>query len=696
MPSVARPLRVCQFVATALLAGLLAAGAALPVVGPLGAYARTAAEDFEALPAALRTSALTQSSRIYDADGGLVATVYARDRTVVPGDRIAPVMRRAIVDIEDHRFYRHGALDSRAVLRALGTNAGRGRVTQGASTLTQQYVKNVFVEAAGDDAAAVRRARRQTLDRKIRELRYAIGLEKTRSKDDILTDYLNIAFFGEQAYGVEAAAERYFGVHAADLSLPQAALLAGLVQAPTAYDPVTHPREARERRDTVLRTMARYGTVTGAEARRAIGTPLGLRVSAPRQGCAAAADGAGFFCDYVRRAVLADPAFGGTAEQRQALWQRGGLEIRTTLSPKAQRALHRSVTSHVLPTDDAAAAMAVVQPGTGRILAMGQSRDYGLGAHRTHINLAVGRRMGGGLGFPTGSVFKPVVAAAALENGIRPSRTYPSPYAMPWPAMRDCRGRDFPEAGEVHNDSRSLTGPYTMPEAMAQSVNTYFARLEADTGLCDVAAMAGRLGVTARADGSPLQVVPSLTLGSNDLTPLDVAGAYAAFAAHGTYCSPVAVLSVRTPGGRTLPGPPSRCRRAMSAGTADAVTGMLRGVVEDGTGRPAALTDRDSAGKTGTTESSRQVWFAAYTPELSGAVVVGDPARPRDLDGQSVGGEVVDRAFGGTLAGPVWRDAVEGALEGEPAGRLASGGRAVREAAHGPGRSGRHGSSHSR
>ncbi|WP_372404736.1 transglycosylase domain-containing protein [Streptomyces luteireticuli] len=673
MSPVPRPLRVCQFVATAFLAGLLAAGAALPLVGTLGAYARTSAKGFDALPADLRTSTLDQSSRIYDADGGLIATVYARDRTVVPGDRIAPVMRRAIVDIEDHRFYEHGALDPTAVLRAVRRNAGSGRVAQGASTLTQQYVKNVFVEAAGDDAAAVRRAQRQTLDRKVRELRYAIGLEKSLSKEQILTDYLNIAFFGERAYGVEAAAERYFSVHAADLSLPQAALLAGLVQSPSAYDPIAHPRLAKERRDTVLRAMARYGTVREEQARQAAAQPLGLHPSAPRQGCATAGDGAGFFCDYVRHVLLTDPAFGRTPARRQALWQHGGLEIRTTLDPKAQQALQRSVTSHVDTTDEAAAAMVMVRPGTGRIVAMGQSRVYGSGAHRTQINLGVGTKAGGGLGFPTGSVFKPVVAAAALENGVRPSQRYPSPYAMPWPAMTDCAGRRYPEAGEVHNDSPSLVGPFAMPEAMAKSVNTYFARLEADTGLCEVATTAGRLGITGQADGSRLQVVPSLTLGTNDLTPLDVANVYATFAAHGMYCSPVAVMSVRTPDGRSLSVPRAGCHRALSAGTADAVTGMLKGVVEDGTGKPAGLTGRDSAGKTGTTEASKQVWFAGYTPELSGAVVVGDTDRPRDLDGQSIGGDVVGRAFGGTLAGPVWHDAIEGALDGEPAGRFVPG-----------------------
>ncbi|GAA0346814.1 transglycosylase domain-containing protein [Streptomyces blastmyceticus] len=674
MSPVPRPRRAIQFVGLAALAGVLVAGFALPVVGPLGAYAKTTVGDFNDLPAALKTSALAQSTRIYDADGGLIATAYSRDRTVVPGDRIAPVMRRAIVDIEDHRFYQHGALDLKGLVRALHTDAGSGRIAQGASTLTQQYVKNVLVEAAGDDAGAVRQAQRQTLDRKIRELRYAMTLEKKLSKDEILTGYLNIAFFGEQAYGVEAAAERYFSVHAADLSLPQAALLAGLVQSPTAYDPVTSPRLAKERRDTVLRAMAGYGTITREQSRQAIATPLGLHVSAPRQGCATASDGAGFFCDYVRQVVLGDPAFGRTAAQRQALWRQGGLEIHTTLVPKAQQALRRSVTSHVLTTDRAAAAMAVVQPGTGRIVAMGQSREYGVGSHQTQIDLSVGTRMGGGLGFPTGSVFKPVVAAAALENDIGPSRKYPAPYTMAWPAMTDCAGRKYPEAGEVHNDSPSLVGPFAMPEAMAKSVNTYFAQLEADTGLCAVATTAAKLGITAQADGSRLQVVPSLTLGTNDLTPLDVADVYATFAAHGTTCSPVAVTSVKAPDGHELSVPQADCHRALSADVADTVTGMLKGVVEDGTGRPAGLSGRDSAGKTGTTDSSEQVWFAGYTPELSGAVVVGDAEHPRDLDGQSIGGSVVGQAFGGTLAGPIWRDAIEGALDGQPAGKLASGG----------------------
>ncbi|MFJ8311599.1 MULTISPECIES: transglycosylase domain-containing protein [unclassified Streptomyces] len=662
--------RTFRFLGVSILAGALAAGIALPVVGALGMGAKSAAQSFNGLPDEFKTPPLSQASQIYDADGGLIATVYDRDRTVIPGAQIAPVMRKALVDIEDNRFYQHGAVDLQGVLRALNKNAASGSVAQGASTLTQQYVKNVFVEQAGSDQKAVLEAQRQTLGRKIQELRYAIELEQTLPKDQILTNYLNITFFGEQAYGIEAAAERYFSVHAKDLSLPQAALLAGLVQSPSMYDPVTNARLAKQRRDTVLTKMAQYGSITTAQAQQAIGTPIKLQVSAPRQGCITAHQGEGFFCDYVHRVVVTDPAFGKTAAERQALWSRGGLQIRTTLAPKAQKALQESVTSHAFTTDDAAAVMSLVQPGTGKIVAMGQSRDYGLGANQTEINLNVGTDMGGGLGFPTGSTFKPIVAAAALENGTAPDQQFPAPYSMPWPAMSDCSGNTYPESGEVHNDSHSLVGPFTMPDAMAQSVNTYFAQLEADTGLCPVAKMANALGITAQAGGTKLQVVPSLTLGSNDLTPLQMANVYATFANHGTYCTPVAITSVTKPDGQNIPVPQANCHQVMSPETADTVTTMLLGVVQDGTGKPAGLTDRDSAGKTGTTDASKQVWFAGYTPELSGAAVVSDSRSPRDLDGQSIGGTTVGQAFGGTLAGPVWRDAIEGALAGDPAGTL--------------------------
>ncbi|MBV6696723.1 transglycosylase domain-containing protein [Kitasatospora aureofaciens] len=651
------------------LAGVVVAGIALPAVAAAGLGAQSAADDFQSLPDDFKTPPLSQASTVYDAQVGTIATLYDRDRTVVPADQMSPLVKTALVDIEDNRFYEHGAIDLKGVLRALNKNATSG-TAQGASTLTQQYVKNVFVDEAGDDPKKVQEAQRQTVGRKIQELKYAIKVEETLSKDQILTNYLNITFFGEKAYGIEAAAHRYFGVHAKDLTLPQAALLAGLEQSPTGYDPVVNPTAAKDRRDTVLRKMAEYGHITKEQEQQAIAAPLGLNVQAPHQGCILAQQGEGFFCDYVRTTVLTDPAFGKSAAERQAVWKRGGLQIHTTLDPKAQAALNSSVTSHVFPGDQAATAMSIVQPGTGKILAMGQSRPYGVeqSKNQTQINYNVTKAMGGGEGFPTGSTFKPIVAAAALENGISPGQSYTTDYSMPWPAMKDCAGGKFKAGGQVHNDSTSLTGAFTMKTAMAQSVNTYFANLEADAGLCNVAQMTNKLGITEQAGGEKLQVVPSMTLGTNSLTPLQMASVYAAFAAHGTYCAPTAVSSVTGPDGKQLAVPQTNCSSVMSANTADTVTAMLKGVVEDGTGKTAGLTDRDSAGKTGTTDKARQVWFVGYTPEMAGATVVSDSDNPKPLDGQRIGGKVVDQAFGGTLAGPIWQGAITGALDGVPAG----------------------------
>ncbi|MEV7937226.1 transglycosylase domain-containing protein [Kitasatospora sp. NPDC088264] len=659
-----------RLIGVSVIAGIVAAGIALPAVAAVGLGAQSAADDFQSLPDDFKTPALSQASTILDAQGGTIATVYDRDRTVVPADQMSPLVKTALVDIEDNRFYEHGAIDLKGVLRALDKNATSGGTAQGASTLTQQYVKNVFVDEAGDDPQKVAEAQRQTIGRKIQELKYAIKVEETLSKDQILTNYLNITFFGEKAYGIESAARRYFGVHAKDLTLPQAALLAGLVQSPTGYDPTVNPTAAKDRRDTVLRKMAEYGHITEEQAQQAIATPLGLNVQAPQQGCILAKQGEGFFCDYVRQTVLTDPAFGKSAAERQAVWKRGGLQIHTTLDPKAQASLYASVTAHVNAGDQAATAMSIVEPGTGKILAMGQSRPYGVDGkqHQTQINYNVGKAMGGGLGFPTGSTFKPIVAAAALENGISPSQSYTTDYSIPWPAMTDCSGGRFPSAGQVHNDSQSLTGQFDMKTAMAQSVNTYFAKLEGDAGLCNVARMTNELGITQQAGGEKLQVVPSMTLGSNDLTPLEMAGVYAAFAAHGTYCAPTAIASVTGPDGKQLAVPQANCSAVMSNTTADTVTAMLKGVVEDGTGQTAGLSSRDSAGKTGTTDASRQVWFVGYTPEMAGATVVSDTDNPKPLDGQRIGGTVVGQAFGGTLAGPIWRDAMNGALADTPAG----------------------------
>jgi membrane peptidoglycan carboxypeptidase len=359
------------------------------------------------------------------------------------------------------------------------------------------------------------------------------------------------------------------------------------------------------------------------------------------------------------------------------LWDEGGLQIHTTLDPQAQAAAQRSVTDHVYATDQAAAAITLVQPGTGDIMAMAQSRPYGPGDHQTELNYNVDRTMGGGSGFQTGSTFKPVTAAAALQAGITMKQEYPSPYKDNYPPMQDCAGDDLPAVPGDQNDSPDLVGPYIMPDAMAQSVNTYFVPLEAQAGLCNVVLMAQRLGLGHQAVTDrpghlkAIDQVQSLTLGTNNFTPLQMADVYATFAARGRYCTPVAltaVIAVTSNDRRQLPLPASLCRQVMRVGTSDAVTSMLNGVVQDGTGKPAGLSDRDDAGKTGTTDGHRQVWFSGFTTQLAGAAVVSDTAAPLEsLNNRTYGGVYVGNAFGGTLAGPIWKDAMSGALSGQPA-----------------------------
>ena len=661
------PLRqAARFVGVSVLAGALLAGLALPVVGGIGLTAKSTVSGVDELPANLESPPLSQRTRILDADGGELANVYSRDRTVVGLRDISPYMRKAIVAIEDSRFYKHGAVDLKGVLRALNRNAQGGTVQQGASTLTQQYVKNVFVEEAGNNADKVAQATQQTLGRKIRELKYAIKVEKHLGKKKILENYLNITFFGQQAYGVEAAAHRYFSKPAKDLNLSESALLAGLVQSPTRYDPVTDEKAAKQRRNVVLSRMAALGAVSRKKAEAAQHEPIRLHVSKPRSGCITAAHGSGFFCDYVRQVVLHDPAFGKTRKARVKRWNRGGLTIRTTLDPKAQKSVQSSVARHVRTTDKVATAATVVQPGTGRILAMGQSRPYGFGENQTQINLSADQDMGGGAGYQPGSTFKPVIAAAALERGTSVYRKYPSPYRMRYPSpVQRCNGQ-WRGSAPVENESRREKGPYRMKEATAKSVNTYFVSLIGDIGICPVTRMAGKMGIK-RADGKKIDQVPSITLGTQEMSPLTMAEGYATFADRGVHCTPVAIESIEDGDGRKLPVPKSRCRRAMSKHTADTVNALLRGVVQDGTGRKAGLKGRDSAGKTGTTDQRYAAWFVGYTPNMAGAVWVGDPAHRTRMIDIDIGGVHHDKVLGADVPGPIWRDAMTGALAGKSA-----------------------------
>ena len=662
--------RIGGLVAAATAGGVLLAFMLLPLVGGVGVLTRDVVKDFESLPDALSTPPLPQRSLILASDGSILATLYYQNRVEVPIDSISPFMRQATVAIEDSRFLDHNGVDARGVLRSLASNVEAGDIEQGSSTLTMQYVKNVLVNQAST-ADELDAARGDSAARKLREIRYALGLEKIFTKAEILERYLNIAYFGAGAYGVEAAARRYFSKPAADLDLAEAATLAGIVQQPTAYDPLRNPELSTTRRNVVLKRMAELGFVSQGEADRAALVPMDrvLKPSLTNNGCTASY--APYFCDYVVQTIRKDPTFGATPEEREAFLRRGGYTIRTTLDPAAQRGAMDTLESYIPMNDDSkrATAISMVEPGTGNVLVMAQNREWGTkGRGKTTYNYNVERDMGGTIGMQAGSTFKIFPLAAALEAGISPYEYIPSYSPKTFTEFRNCTTGKKYKPVTVRNSTTS--GTLDMARATAYSTNTYFMTIEERTGICRPAEIAESMGVRL-GNGDPLLRVPTLAIGTLEVTPLAMANAYATFAAHGIYCKPVVILDIRDREGTPLPAPDGDCERVIKRDVADTVTVMLNGVVNGSisgrTGADMALEDRQVAGKTGTTNDSAAVWFAGFTPQIAAAVWVGDPrggyAYP--MKQVTVNGQYYDQVFGGTLPGPIWRDAMELALKGK-------------------------------
>lgn len=655
-----------------VLTGVVAALMAVPFVGGLGVLTKSAIQNFEALPASLDTPPLPQRTVILASDGSTLATLYYQNRVEVPLGDIAPVMRQAIVAVEDSRFLQHRGFDFRGGMRALASNTSSGGVQEGASTLTMQYIKNVLVTEASN-GAELEAARGRSATRKLREVRLALALEKRYSKAEILQRYLNIAYFGSGAYGVEAASRRYFSKPASALTLSEAATLAGIVQQPTAFDPLRNPELSAKRRNVVLRRMAEQGYITATQAEQASLTPMSsvLAPSRVTNGCTTSY--APFFCDYVLHMIRTDPTFGDTPEAREAFLKRGGYTIRTTLDAKAQQAAFTAVTSKIPIEDESkrAAAITMIQPGTGNVLAMTQNRLWGTsGPGRTTYNYNVDRAAGGTIGMQAGSTFKIFTLAAALEAGISPNEYISSPSPNTFENFVNCEtGVPY---GPITVRNSTGAGTFDMARATAYSINTYFMALEERTGLCRPPEIAESMGVRL-GSGEPLLRVPSFTLGTMEVTPLQVANAYATFANHGSYCTPRVLLDIRDRDGHAVPVPPVNCTQVITRDVADSVTALLTGVI-DGyiggrTGQAMSLADRPAAGKTGTTNESAAVWFAGYTPDIAAAVWVGDPRGGYGfpMKDVTIAGRYYSQVFGSTLPGPIWKEAMTGASEGKAA-----------------------------
>ncbi len=661
------------FALISVVAGVVVAGIALPLIGTAGVASRNAVENFQSLPAELDAPPLPQQSVVLASDGSRLATLFFQNRIEVPISKISPVMQLAIVAIEDSRFYEHRGVDVRGTMRAVVSNSG-GSTVQGGSTLTQQYVKNVLVTSArtGQEASD---AKSRTIARKLKELRYALVLESELSKGQILERYLNIAYFGAGSYGVEAAARRYFSTTAAALTLPQAATLAGLVQQPVGYDPLRNPKGAQLRRDTVLRRMVDSGAITSAQATVAMSQSVSsyLKPSKlPPNGCTTS--GSPFFCDYVLRVIRSDPAFGGTPEARDSLLRSGGLVIKTTLDPDAQRTAQATVSKYIPNNDPSgkATAISLVRPSDGAILAMAQNRTWGTsGQGRTTYNYNVNQGYGGTIGMQAGSTFKVFTLAAALEDGVSVDEPIDSPQEGVFEDLKGCGAQSNTTFPPYRARNSTGSGTFDMRTGTAYSVNTYFLALQQRTGLCRPNEIAEQMGVT-RSTGNPLRDVPSQVLGTNEISPLAMAGAYAGFANHGLFCKPIAILSVTDRNGTALPVPHPPCKQVVARGVADAVASLLTGVI-DGyipgrTGEAMSL-GRPAAGKTGTTNESAAVWFAGFTPDVAAAVWVGDPRGGfgHPLKDITINGTYFGQVFGSSLPGPIWRDTLLAYLAGRPA-----------------------------
>ena len=661
---------VTRLLVFSAVAGLVLAGVLLPLVGGAGLFARNATVSFNNLPADLKAPPPPERSRLVAADGSTIAEFFTQDRVNVPLSHVAPIMQQAMIAIEDIRFFNHGAVDLQGTMRAALTNLGKGQTSQGGSTLTQQYVKNVLV-AAGDKNATT-----DSLARKVREARYAIALEHKLTKQQILERYLNIVYFGEGAYGVESAAHRYFGVTAAKLTLAQSALLAGLVQSPSDYDPVHNPSAAKARRDEVLDRMQTAGFITALKHQIATAAPLGVHLRAPTFGCETSS--APFFCDWVHQLILGDKRFGANVAEREQALMTGGLTVRTTLRPSVQRAAQHAV-DHVVPAGGrVATAVVVVQPGTGAVLGMAVDRHYGSHHGQTRLNFATG----GQSGFQAGSTFKLFTLAAAVEHWLPLSTTFQAPPHMTIPAgdMHDCAGDGLSE-WQVSNAEDSEGGTFGLVRGTWESVNTYFAQLERKVGVCPAWRLADQMGITELSSGKPAAQVPSFTLGADDTSPLQVAGAYATVAARGMFCAPYAVVSVTGADGATREKHASACHRVMSTATADTVTSVLRGVIDGPdparTGASASI-GRPAAGKTGTTESFGAAWFSGFTPQMAASVWVGDPrGNSHPLTDVTVNGRFYSHVFGADLPASVWRTTMTGALRGVPVENFSGAGASV-------------------
>ena len=576
---------------------------------------------------------LPQNSIIYAADGTPLTTLHAeQDRVLLPFSRIPKVVQDAAIAVEDQRFWQHRGVDLRALLRAAYVNATEGRIVEGGSTITQQFVKNRLV---GSD---------RTLQRKFREAALAWHLEERMSKQEILAEYLNTIYFGRGAYGIQAAARHYFSKQAREITLPEAAFLAGMIAGPERYVPEDDPKAALARRNLVLNLMRQQRLISRFEHAEAISTSLELNPPPEKKRYPAA-----HFVEHVKKQILRDKRFGATQQERYDALFKGGLRIYTTINLKLQRAAEHAVYDILSQRGDPYGALTAIDPRNGHIVAMVGGKDFFAKRRKdpvARVNLATGQ---GGTGRQAGSAFKPFALVAALEKGISPQKAYPGgsfisipqAYGPPW---------------SVRNYEGSSYGSLTLEQATINSVNVVYAQVIMDVGVRRVVQTARKMGVRSK-----LRNVPSAVLGANEVSTLDMASGYGTLAAGGNRLPPIAIERVTDASGRLVYEANPEPRQVVSPAVAWVATQILRKVILYGTG-VAANIGRPAAGKTGTAQQWRDAWFVGFVPQLVASVWVGYPRGAISM----VPPTTRIRVTGGSFPAQIWHAFMMKATRGMP------------------------------
>ncbi|MBO0984618.1 transglycosylase domain-containing protein [Rathayibacter sp. SD072] len=658
-----------------VLAGLLATIAVAPAVALTGAATSGTISAFQSLPSYLEVGELMQKTDVYAGDPEdptLLASFYDQNRIEVSADRIAAPVKDALVASEDPRFYDHGGIDLQGTLRAIASTYILNSDTQGGSSITQQYVKNVLVQKAesisdpDERATAYAEATATTGERKLKEMRLAIGLEKEYSKDDILLGYLNIALFGGTVYGIEAAANYYYGIPASELSTAQAAALLAIVNNPEKFR-FDRPDDAENgeangyalttaRRDYILDRMLEAGSLDRSEHDAARAEPILPSITPPSTGCRTAGDAA-YFCDYVSHVLRDDPALGDTDDERYAAIKRGGLKVYTTIDLDLQKEAQAAIDAQVPSSDprfDVGATAVAVQAGTGAILSMAQNKRFSQdpdviasSPEYSALNLNVGAAQGGGSGFQTGSIYKVFTLAEWLRTGHTLTEEFDSKRKN-WTGFTDsCNGtQNYPAYNPKNAGDGFYTDTQTALQSTVYSLNSGFTGMSHLLDLCGIRKTAEAFGVQ-RADGDPLVQSAGAVLGTNEVSPLSMATAFAGIGNDGTTCTPVAITAIVGPDGSSIAPPESVCTRSVSTEVAHGMQYALQKVVSDGT---AIASDPDDGvahiAKTGTTDGAASTWTVGASSTTSLAVWVGSIS-PLSPEGDWMNLDVISFPSGG-------------------------------------------------